>query len=123
MATWRLYKSATFEAAHMLPLHSGKCSRLHGHSFRVWVEVTGEHLHVDGPSTDMVHDFYDIGTPLKRLVEERLDHYYLNETTGLANPTSETIARWIYQQLQPDVPGLSAVTVDETCTSRCEYRP
>jgi 6-pyruvoyltetrahydropterin/6-carboxytetrahydropterin synthase len=123
MATWRLFKSARFEASHQLPLHGGKCQRLHGHSWVVWVEITGDRLQEAGPSTDMVQDFYDIGTPLKRLVEERLDHYHLNDTTGLANPTSETLARWIYEQLVGEVPGLSAITVDETCTSRCEYRP
>lgn len=49
-------------------------------------------------------------------------HYYLNEIEGLENPTSEILARWIWERLQPTLPDLSALTVRETCTSGCTYR-
>ncbi|MFZ8976622.1 MAG: 6-pyruvoyl trahydropterin synthase family protein, partial [Pseudohongiellaceae bacterium] len=52
----------------------------------------------------------------------RLDHYYLNEIKGLENPTSENLARWIWDRLQPALPQLSAVEIRETCTSGCIYR-
>ena len=51
-----------------------------------------------------------------------LDHYYLNEIEGLDNPTSEVLARWIWDRLQPALPDLSQVVVRETCTSGCVYR-
>jgi len=50
-----------------------------------------------------------------------LDHHYLNEVEGLSNPTSENLARWIWQRLRPRLPLLSKVVVGETCTSGCAY--
>ncbi len=119
-----LRKRATFEAAHRLPQHDGKCARLHGHSWVVEAELQGEALQGTGPQAGMLFDFYLIGQPLKALVEAQLDHYYLNESIpSLANPTSESLAHWIYWKLKPQVPLLVAVTVHETCTSAAEYRP
>jgi 6-pyruvoyltetrahydropterin/6-carboxytetrahydropterin synthase len=46
-----------------------------------------------------------------------LDHRYLNEVAGLENPTSENLARWIWEQ----IPGLSRVVIRETSTSGCSY--
>jgi 6-pyruvoyltetrahydropterin/6-carboxytetrahydropterin synthase len=50
-----------------------------------------------------------------------LDHNYLNEIEGLENPTSEVIAKWIWNRLQPSLPLLSKVVVGETCTAGCIY--
>ena len=51
-----------------------------------------------------------------------LDHYYLNDSLGLENPTSEAIAQWIYWELQKrNLPGLDAVEIKETCTAGCLY--
>ncbi len=114
-----LYKDLNFEAAHRLPnLPEGhKCKRLHGHSFRVRVWVSGP---VDA-ETGWVMDFSDIKAACKPVVD-RLDHYYLNEIEGLENPTSENIARWIWQQLEADLPLMDRIEVSETCTSGCVYR-
>jgi 6-pyruvoyltetrahydropterin/6-carboxytetrahydropterin synthase len=114
-----IFKKFRIEAAHRLPNlpDSHKCSRLHGHSFRIAVHVSGE---VDA-ETGWVMDFADIDTAF-RPVFDRIDHRYLNEVEGLENPTSENLARWIWRQLQPSLPGLSAVHVYETCTSGCLYR-
>ena len=114
-----IWKEFTFEAAHRLPNvpEGHKCSRLHGHSFRVRIHVEGP---LD-PELAWVLDFSDIGAVFKPL-EERLDHRYLNEIEGLENPTSENIAIWIWTGLQGSLPGLSAVVVAETCTSGCIYR-
>ena len=114
-----IFKIFTLEAAHRLPnVPAGhKCARLHGHSFRVEVQVSGE---ID-PITGWVMDFADIKTAFKPLFE-RLDHNYLNDIEGLENPTSEVLARWIYQRLKPALPGLSAILVHETCTAGSRYR-
>ena len=61
-------------------------------------------------------DFADLKATFKPLMD-RLDHYYLNEIEGLSNPTSENLARWIWNNLKPNLPGLSKVMVAETCTS------
>jgi 6-pyruvoyltetrahydropterin/6-carboxytetrahydropterin synthase len=58
---------------------------------------------------------------VKPIIDE-LDHYYLNDITGLENPTSEVIARWIWRRLVPTLAGLSQIVVRETCTSGCIYR-
>lgn len=113
-----IFKEFSFESAHRLPnVPAGhKCARLHGHSFRV-------ELHVRGPvlePTGWVMDFADIKAAFKPL-EEQLDHHYLNEVEGLENPTSEVLARWIWQRLLPKLPQLTKVVIRETCTSGCIY--
>lgn len=123
MATFTLAKRVRFEASHRLPAHDGKCARLHGHSWSAEIQVSGERLQSTGPQSGMLADFGRISAPLKELVESSLDHHHLNDTTGLANPTSEELAVWIYQRLESQIPGLTAVVVEETCTSRAEYRP
>lgn len=113
-----IYKAFSIEAAHRLPNlpEDHKCYRLHGHSFKIEVHVTGE---VD-QNTGWIMDFADISAAFKPLFE-RLDHHYLNEIEGLENPTSENLARWIWRQLQPALPLLSSVVVKETCTAGCVY--
>jgi 6-pyruvoyltetrahydropterin/6-carboxytetrahydropterin synthase len=66
-------------------------------------------------------DFGEIKAAFKPLLD-RLDHYYLNEIEGLENPTSENLARWIWNRLKPSLPNLSKVIVKETCTSGCVYQ-
>jgi 6-pyruvoyltetrahydropterin/6-carboxytetrahydropterin synthase len=114
-----LRKEFQFEAAHMLP-HlplSHKCRRLHGHSFKVEIVVRGD----CDPKLGWLIDYADISRAFQPLWEQ-LDHRYLNEVSGLENPTSENIAFWIWQRLQPPLPLLSEVVVAETCTARCAYR-
>ncbi|EFL0390005.1 6-carboxytetrahydropterin synthase, partial [Escherichia coli] len=53
---------------------------------------------------------------------DRLDHYYLNDIPGLENPTSEVLAKWIWNQVKTQLPILSAVMVKETCSAGCVYR-
>jgi 6-pyruvoyltetrahydropterin/6-carboxytetrahydropterin synthase len=114
-----VFKKFTIEAAHRLPgvPEGHKCSRLHGHSFRVEVYVEGA---VDEHS-GWVMDFSDIKAAFQPL-HDRLDHHYLNEVEGLTNPTSENLARWIWQRLKPTLPSLSKIVVRETCTSGCVYQ-
>jgi 6-pyruvoyltetrahydropterin/6-carboxytetrahydropterin synthase len=114
-----IFKEFSFEAAHRLPNVAAdhKCARLHGHSFRVKVCVSGP---VDAHA-GWVADFAELKRAFRPL-HERLDHNYLNEVEGLENPTSENIARWIWARLRPRLPGLSKVVVRETCTTGCVYR-
>jgi 6-pyruvoyltetrahydropterin/6-carboxytetrahydropterin synthase len=113
-----IFKEFTFEAAHRLPNlpPSHKCSRLHGHSFRAEIHVSGP---VD-PDLGWIVDFAEIKTVFRPFYDQ-LDHNYLNEIEGLENPTSEVLARWIWEKVQPGLPGLSRVVVRETCTSGCVY--
>jgi 6-pyruvoyltetrahydropterin/6-carboxytetrahydropterin synthase len=114
-----LVKSFGFEAAHWLPCfpEGHKCRRMHGHSFRVDVVVRGEIP--DGRG--YLIDYADIKKAIAP-IEKQLDHYCLNEIEGLENPTSEVLAKWIWDRLKPDLQMLAEVVVHETCTSRCHYR-
>lgn len=116
--TTEIFKEFTFEAAHRLPFvpPEHKCARLHGHSFRVEIHVTGE----VGEQTGWIMDFADIKSAFKPLYNQ-LDHRYLNEIEGLENPTSENLARWIWDGLEHVLPGLARIVVRETCTSGCVY--
>jgi 6-pyruvoyltetrahydropterin/6-carboxytetrahydropterin synthase len=114
-----IFRVFQVEAAHHLPnVPSGhKCARLHGHSFRIEVHVSGE----VGEHNGWVMDFAD----LRRIfqpVYDQLDHHYLNEIDGLENPTSENLAKWIWWQLQTELTGLSKIIVQETCNAGCIYR-
>jgi 6-pyruvoyltetrahydropterin/6-carboxytetrahydropterin synthase len=114
----RLVREFGFEAAHHLPQapQGHKCRRLHGHSFRVEIAVEGE---VD-PVTGWFLDYGVIREKVEPIRLE-LDHYCLNDVAGLENPTSEHVARWIWDRLKPGLPSLARITVHETCESRCEY--
>ncbi|MHB1700170.1 MAG: 6-carboxytetrahydropterin synthase QueD [Acidobacteriaceae bacterium] len=114
-----IFKEFTFEAAHRLPHvpEGHKCARLHGHSFHVAVHVAGE----VGADSSWVMDFSDIKLAFEPL-HRQLDHSYLNDLPGLENPTSEAIARWIWERLAQTLPGLCLVLVRETCTSGAIYR-
>lgn len=114
----RLVKTFGFEAAHRLPRvpEDHKCFRLHGHSFRVDVEVAGPIDEDKGWLIDY-GDIKDAYGPLR----EQLDHHYLNEIEGLENPTSEVLAHWIWTRLKPRLPELVRLVVHETCTSSCVY--
>ena len=117
--TAEIYREFTFEAAHRLPNvpEGHKCARLHGHSYKVEVHVLGP----VGDDTGWVQDFGDLKAAFRPL-EDQLDHYYLNELDGLENPTSEVLAKWIWDRLVVTLPSLSEIRVRETCTSGCVYR-
>lgn len=106
-----IYRSFTFDAAHKLTKvpEGHPCGNLHGHTFQVVI-------YVDGPtpdSTDWVIDFGDMKKVFAPTLQ-KLDHRYLNEIEGLENPTSENIARWIWQRLKPELSILTAVEVKES---------
>ena len=114
-----IFKIFTIEAAHRLPnVPAGhKCARVHGHSFRIELHVSGP----VAPQFGWVLDFAELKAAFKPFYEQ-LDHHYLNDIDGLDNPTSENLARWIWSRLKPQLPLLSEVVVHETCTSGCRYR-
>jgi 6-pyruvoyltetrahydropterin/6-carboxytetrahydropterin synthase len=113
-----VFKEFRFEAAHWLPgvPPQHKCSRMHGHSYLVRVEVSGD---VDG-TTGMVIDYDIIRALFDQLVHSQLDHRVLNEIEGLENSTSENLAMWIFRRLDlatPPYVHLRAVEVRETHTA------
>jgi 6-pyruvoyltetrahydropterin/6-carboxytetrahydropterin synthase len=114
-----LTKEYRFEAAHSLPrVPSGhKCARVHGHSYKVEIAVSGP---VDD-GTGWLVDFQVIDDGWADLFA-RFDHRNLNDVPGLENSTCENIAVYVWKALRQTITQLSAVTVWETGDSRCTYR-
>lgn len=138
MAIIRLSKTFGFEASHVLPRHEGKCSRLHGHSWQLRVEVEG----LVDEKTGFVVDFGLLGDLVKREIIDRVDHQHLGQgclwhepdRSGTAlgytavfgsefYPTSENLLVKFAEILKlpiaclPNNPRLSALELNETCTS------
>ncbi|MCD4823982.1 MAG: 6-carboxytetrahydropterin synthase QueD [Phycisphaerae bacterium] len=114
-----LVKTFYFDAAHSLAAapDGHKCRQMHGHGYRVDIHVTGQ---VD-PQAGWLMDFGDLKKIVAPLIDS-LDHKNLNEIDGLANSTSEMLAKYLWDHIAADIPQLSGVTVWESSTSRCIYR-
>jgi len=119
MSNTTVVRDHTFEAAHFLPhVPPGHpCGRVHGHSYKIEIEVTGP---VDA-TLGWVVDFGIIDELMAPLIH-RLDHHLLNDIEGLQNPTIEQIAAWLWQKLKRDLPPLSGIVVHESSRARCLYR-
>jgi 6-pyruvoyltetrahydropterin/6-carboxytetrahydropterin synthase len=111
-----------FAAAHQLRCYKGKCEKLHGHNWKVQVYVLAEKLN----EIDLAIDFHE----LKKLTEEvvaPLDHGFLNDIFPFTekNPSSENIAKWIYDSLKKRLNGsnvdLAAVSIWESETASATY--
>ena len=114
---YRLRIESTFDAAHKLVGYEGKCARLHGHSWKVEVFVTGG----ESDEIGMVVDFGILRERLKEITE-KLDHNFLNDFKEIGNPTSENIVKYIFRNLKlPEGVRLEKVRVWESPSSWCEY--
>jgi 6-pyruvoyltetrahydropterin/6-carboxytetrahydropterin synthase len=106
------------ESARFLP-HlptSHPCSRMHGHSFKIVLTLVGD---LD-PKTGWVIDYNDIQALMKPLLD-KVDHRVLNEVEGLENPTSELLAKWVYDHAKKNLPQLVRVSIAETPSTECSY--
>jgi 6-pyruvoyltetrahydropterin/6-carboxytetrahydropterin synthase len=119
-------KKWTFDAAHHLPDHSGKCRNEHGHTYTVEVSVRGSVQPTRGRSDDgMVLDFGDLSNVWKVALEPLLDHQNLNQSIGDRGcwpTTAENLARWIGEGFTANGIAVASVSVWETPTSRATVR-
>jgi len=119
---FELMVDTTFAAAHQLRGYKGKCEQMHGHNWKVQVHVVAEKLN----SLDMAMDFHDLKALLNEVVAP-LDHSFLNDIFPFTekNPSSENIAKWIYDSLNKKLSDehvqVSAVTVWESETAAATY--
>ena len=109
---------ADFSSAHNLRGYKGKCEELHGHNWKIELVASSEKLDKAG----MVLDFKYLKAELKKILE-KLDHKYLNKIPYFArvNPTSENIAKYIYDNIKRRVSCVESVTVWENSTSSATY--
>jgi len=114
---YELVIKAEFGAAHFLRQYKGKCERLHGHNWKLDVYVAADGLNADSMVIDFVEAKAAIGAVL-----DRYDHYHLNEVPPFdtVNPTSESIARVIAEQVQQRLPeGVRVSRVTAWESDRC----
>ena len=114
-----LKKRFQFEAAHSLPNlpTDHKCHRLHGHSFKVELTVSG----MCDEKLEWLVDYNEIKKAFHPIWVKQ-DHRHLNKINGLENPTSENIAKRIWEEVSPKLPNLTAIEIPETCNASCIYR-
>ncbi len=130
-------KECRFDAAHVLTHHAGQCRNLHGHTYRVIVEVAED---ADGEG-DMVIDFKDLKQVMRAVILERFDHAFLFDEASASEceiaavitrhgmrsvglpfrSTAENLARHFFRELEARVKVVS-VKVYETPESCAEYR-
>ena len=115
---YELKQQFQIESARFLPKlpKSHPCANMHGHSFKIVLTLWGD---LD-PHLGWVVDYHDITKCMAPLLK-LLDHRVLNEVPGLENPTSELLAKWIYENVVTELPILKCVSVMETSTTECTY--
>lgn len=129
-----LVRSYTFSAAHRLHASAltpeenrtvfGKCNNPHGHGHNYQLDVTI--VGVPDARTGMVVDLAQLDAVVEEHVLARVDHRHLNcevPPFDVVNPTSENVARVIWEWLVPVCPGtLAEITLHETPRSRFTFR-
>lgn len=135
----KVVKTFNFDIAHLLDGHDGKCKNLHGHTYRLEVEVTGPVI-TEGPKMGMVIDFADLKSIVEELVIEPMDHAFLYDSTNARESeiaklldgwkmktyafahrtTAENISSHILNKLHSRIEGVSRVRLWETPSSYSE---
>lgn len=138
---FRLSKEFTFDAAHMLDGHCGKCNNLHGHTYKLKIYVFSNDLLEDTSSQGMVIDFKDLKSIAKPVVDA-LDHSFIYNKNNKCESeiakllikenkkvfaidyrsTCENLSKFIYEYLEPKFENYKlAIKLYETPTSSCYY--
>jgi 6-pyruvoyltetrahydropterin/6-carboxytetrahydropterin synthase len=117
---YSIKKEFQFSASHVLTglPDSHPCHRLHGHNYIITVELTDIKLNDVGFVTD-----YRELEPIKKFIDEKLDHRHLNDVFPEMNPTAENLAKRIYSLFKTEFPQLASVTVSETPKTSAKYIP
>jgi 6-pyruvoyltetrahydropterin/6-carboxytetrahydropterin synthase len=119
---WKLTITQDFSSSHQLRNYGGKCENMHGHNFGVEVVVEGDRL---DNRVEYLVDFKELKRRTKAVLE-KLDHKHINDVPPFTdiNPSSENLARFIYQELADNMPEnvrLAEVSVSEKDSSKATY--
>ncbi|QIM64905.1 6-carboxytetrahydropterin synthase QueD [Frederiksenia canicola] len=137
---FKIAKEFSFDMAHMLDGHDGKCQNLHGHTYTLQVEIGGE-LRTSGAKSGMVMDYSDLKAIVKTHILDKMDHAFIYDSTSerecqVANllnslnsktfaiptrTTAEQMAKYIFDTLCDVGLPVSLIRLWETPTSYCEY--
>lgn len=137
---FKIAKEFSFDMAHMLDGHDGKCQNLHGHTYKLQVEVVGD-LHESGAKRGMVMDYSDLKAIVKTHILEPMDHAFIydlhneresqvaqllidlkSKVYGIpSRTTAEEMAKYMFEKLEQVGLSVSLIRLWETPTSYCEY--
>lgn len=137
---FKIAKEFSFDMAHMLDGHDGKCQNLHGHTYKLQVEVSGD-LELSGAKRGMVMDYSDLKAIVKKHILEPMDHAFIydfyseresqvaqllielkSKVYGIPNrTTAEEMAKYMFEKLEKAGLLVSLIRLWETPTSYCEY--
>lgn len=134
-----LKTEASFDSAHFLSGYSGKCSNLHGHRWKIEIEIEREELVSDGQCRGMIVDFGDLKSDLKELADS-FDHAFIYEKGSLKaatidalkaesfrlieiefRPTAENFSKYFYDIMQDKGYNVRTLTVYETPNNCASY--
>lgn len=116
---YKISKQFSFSASHQLSMlgDDHPCARMHGHNYIITVHLQSETLDQYG----FVRDYKALKI-VKQFIDDVLDHRHLNDILPNA-PTSENIAKYIFDRFKPELPELYAIEVSETPQTSCLYEP
>ena len=137
---FKIAKEFSFDMAHMLDGHDGKCKNLHGHTYKLQVEVAGE-LVAEGAKRGMVMDYADLKTIVKTHILDPMDHAFIYDLNSLkeskvanllidldskvygipSRSTAEEMSKYIFDKLREVGLPVTLIRLWETPTSYCEY--
>ncbi|AIZ79334.1 6-carboxytetrahydropterin synthase QueD [Actinobacillus equuli subsp. haemolyticus] len=137
---FKIAKEFSFDMAHMLDGHDGKCQNLHGHTYKLQVEVSGD-LVAEGAKRGMVMDYSDLKSVVKREILDPMDHAYIydlnsdresqvakllidlnSKVYGIpSRTTAEEMAKYMFEKLEKVGLPVRLIRLWETPTSYCEY--
>ncbi|MBP9722630.1 MAG: 6-carboxytetrahydropterin synthase QueD [Gammaproteobacteria bacterium] len=125
MAKYTVNQICYFSAAHILRDYPEACERLHGHNYKVIIEVSANQLDHLG----MVLDYVVIQNIANKYISI-IDHQFLNNIPPFdktLNPTAENVAAWLYQKMATDINNnrvtLESITIWETDHNYVKYQP
>jgi len=118
---YKIFVETHFAASHQLHGYQGACKALHGHTWKIRVEVKTDQVDEIGISVD----FKELKSDIRSIID-RLDHHHINEIPPFdkMNPTAENLSRYIYEEVQKTLPshvGMSKVTVWESSNYAISY--
>jgi len=116
---YKISKQFDFSASHILDMLDANhpCARMHGHNYIVTIHLKTENLDEYG----FVKDYNEL-RPVNDFIKSTLDHRHLNDVIPV-HPTSENIARFIFDRFKNEIPEMFAVEVSETPKTSCIYEP
>lgn len=93
--TTAVTKEITFDCAHMLSGHRGKCANLHGHTYKVQVAVVGMPKRDEGSDYGMVIDFGDLKDVLQSCIVDKFDHAVIFSAESFRNEAEKELLDWV----------------------------